>query len=401
MPQRQHYSEQRSKLLSAPHAVLRAASDTQSAPYVMRTTADSTNYNPPRQSGNSVQSAPRQTYQSNPPYCGYQKANEKEVYQVDKDAVENQLKGFYNTFEEKNDDVTYSDKGFDKIAVNFVGIETSCIKCRTTFPSKLKLHNHLKNGCLEMSSIALLAQAALSISIIASKTIDQSFGLGLVFRGWIYATAPITLTPEHLPSYSNLDSIACLNTRCEVTLVDKAWLLKRLPMQKINTMSTPLRVRGIGSSKHNSGEYAILFLYFSSKDNASQQVYASLTYKIHLIKGLRTNLLIGNNIMSLKNFIIDIKKKIVLIESCDVTVLINARQRGQFLTRKLFASQETVVPPRSEAMILLIPLSLPDNQDFLFHPAIQANLTLFTYLVNHQTSKVLVRNNSSQMLYIL
>ena len=83
-----------------------------------------------------------------------------------------------------------------------------------------------------------------------------------------------------------------------------------------------------------------------------------------------------------------------------MTVPIDARQRGQFLTRRLLSSQETVVPPRSEAMILLVPLALLDNRNFLFHSATQANLTLFTYLVDHKTLKVLVRNGSSQAIQV-
>lgn len=96
-------------------------------------------------------------------------------------------------------------------------------------------------------------------------------------------------------------------------------------MQKVNTMSTLLKIRGISASKHKSGEFATLFLYFPEKNNAGQQVYASLTYEIYLVKGLRANLLIRNNIMSLKGFIIDIKKRSVFIESCEVTVPIDVR----------------------------------------------------------------------------
>lgn len=94
--------------------------------------------------------------------------------------------------------------------------------------------------------------------------------------------------------------------------------------------------------------------------------------------------------MSSENIIIDIKGKSGFIGSCNMTVPINVRQRGQFFTRKLLMSQETVIFSRSEAMILLILLSLLNNQDFLFYSIIQANLTLFTYLVDHQTSKILV-----------
>lgn len=80
MPQRQHYLEQYSRLLSAPYAIPQAAPDMQSALYVTRTVDDLTNYNPPRQPGNLAQSTLRQTYQSNLSYRGYQKADKKEVY---------------------------------------------------------------------------------------------------------------------------------------------------------------------------------------------------------------------------------------------------------------------------------------------------------------------------------
>ncbi len=166
-------------------------------------------------------------------------------------------------------------------------------------------------------------------------------------------------------------------------------------------MSTPLKVKEIGASKHEFGEFTALFLYFPGRDNVGQQVYASLTCEIHLVESLRANLLIGNDIMSPEDFIIDIKRRSVLIGSCEVTVPIDARQKGQFLTRRLLASQDTVVSPCSEAMISLIFLPLSDNQDFLFHPSAQINLTLFIHLVDHQTSKVLVRNTSSQTLHIL
>lgn len=51
-------------------------------------------------------------------------------------------------------------------------------------------------------------------------------------------------------------------------------------------------------------------------------------------------------------------------------------------------------------MLSLVALPLPDNRDFLFYLAPQANLTLFMYIVNHQTSKILVRNVSNESLHI-
>lgn len=179
-----------------------------------------------------------------------------------------------------------------------------------------------------MTSPSLPAKLASAIPIITSKAVYQSFGSGFAFRGWTYITATVTLAPDHFPPDSNPKSTACLDTGCGVTLVDKNWLAKNLPTQKISTISTPLKVRGIGASKHKSGEFTALCLYFPEKNNAGQLVYASLTCEIHLVEDLRANLLIGNNIMSLKGFVIDVKGKKALIGSCKVTIPIDARQRG-------------------------------------------------------------------------
>lgn len=165
-------------------------------------------------------------------------------------------------------------------------------------------------------------------------------------------------------------------------------------------MSTSLKVRGIGASKHESVEFAALSLYFPGKDSTGRLVYASIRCEIHLVKGLRVNLLIGNDILSPEGFIIDIGRKSALIRSCAVTISINTKQRGQFLSRKLLASQESVVPPPSEAMIPLVKVPLPDDRDFLFHPTAQANLTLYTHILDHETSKILVRNTSDRPLRI-
>lgn len=150
-----------------------------------------------------------------------------------------------------------------------------------------------------------------------------------------------------------------------------------------------MKVRGIGASKHKSTEFAALLLYFLGKNDAEQLVYAALKCEIDLIKGLRANSLIGNDILSLKGIVIDINRKSALIGSCEVTITINAKQQRQFLVKKLFAGQETVVSSCSKAMISLQQVPLTDNQDFLFYLTIQANLTLYSHIVDHEISKVL------------
>lgn len=155
----------------------------------------------------------------------------------------------------------------------------------------------------------------------------------------------ITLDLHHLSQDSDPESIIYLDTRCGVTFIDKSWLLRHLLEQKLSMMSTPLKVKRIRVSRYKTKKFAALSLYFPGKDGAGKLVYTLLRCKIHLVEGLRRNLLIGNDIISLDHFVIDIKKKTTLIGSCGVTVLISARQKGQFLIKKLLTSELIMVPP--------------------------------------------------------
>lgn len=136
--------------------------------------------------------------------------------------MEDQPEGFHTTFDADGEDFTYSDEGFDEVVVNFVGIETSCSKCHSSFPSKSKLHKHIKAGCVREALPSSSTQLSSSIPVIASMAIHQSFSSGLAFRGWTYATTAITLDPHCLLHNSDPESTACLDTEYGVTLVNKS-----------------------------------------------------------------------------------------------------------------------------------------------------------------------------------
>ena len=315
---------------------------------------------------------------------------------------ENRPEGFYTTVDPEGEEIDYSDKGFEDVIANFVGIEVGCSKCNSSFPSKSQLHKHLKADCagVVQATPLLPTQPPSPIPIVESRTIIPSLGSGIAFRGWTYTTAPITLVPHLLPPDLDSNATACLDTGCGVTLIDKAWLLSHLPHQKLSTMSTPLNVRGIGTSKYESAQFATISLYFPGEDQAGQRVYTSIKCELHLVDGLRANILVGNDILSPEGFAINVSKNCTFIGSCGVTITINAKRRGQFLKRKLLASDDNVIPPCSKSMIPLAPVSLPDDRDFMFHPATQANLTRYAHIIDHTTTKILVRNTSDRPLRI-
>ena len=51
-------------------------------------------------------------------------------------------------------------------------------------------------------------------------------------------------------------------------------------------------------------------------------------------------------------------------------------------------------------MIPLAPVSLPDDRNFLFYPTAQSNLSLYAYIVDYTTTKILVSNSSDRPLRI-
>lgn len=86
--------------------------------------------------------------------------------------MEDQLEGFQTIFDINRKDVVYSDKCFNEVIVNFVGVEVSYSRCHSSFPSKLKLHQHIKAGCRGKGLPSSSTQLSLSILVIASMTIN-------------------------------------------------------------------------------------------------------------------------------------------------------------------------------------------------------------------------------------
>lgn len=109
-----------------------------------------------------------------------------------------------------------------------------------------------------------------------------------------------------------------------------------------------------------------------------------------MVKVLRTNILIGNDIFAPKNFVLNVGLGHVIMESCGIKITIRVRQSSQFLRKRLIAKKDRVISPCFEAMILLLPVPLPDGRNFMFYPTAQVNLTLFIYIIHHNIIKVFV-----------
>lgn len=136
------------------------------------------------------------------------------------------------------------------------------------------------------------------------------------------------------------------------------------------------------------------------ENDRGQKVYASFKCKVYLVKGLKANTLIWNNILALEGFVFNVRLGHGIVENCKVKITIRARQRDQFLRRKFLVESNDVLSLCSEAIIPLFLVLLPDNREFLFYLVAQANLTLFAHIINRETIKVLFGNTSDRLLCI-
>ena len=278
-----------------------------------------------------------------------------------------------------------------------------CDRCSASFQSRSTLHRYIESGCNALEGIAIAETGSDPPSprpILCSAAKLSTSGSGLAFRSWSYAMTSITFDPALLPAISDPNISVCLDIDCGVSLVNKTWLAKKHPSQEISTMPVPLKVRGIGTSKHKSKEFALIALYIPGLDQEGSEVYACIKCELHLVESLKANIIIGNNILCTEGFTINLASAFTHIPSCGVTIVINTRNHSQFLRCNVLANATTFMPPKSEAFINFQQIPLPDSRDFLFQPFPQQQLTLYSHFFDHTSSKILIQNDVKRLIQI-
>lgn len=125
--------------------------------------------------------------------------------------------------------------------------------------------------------------------------------------------------------------MVCADTGCGVSLIDRAWALSKTSTP-ISKLISPLRVRGVGSSKHETSEYITQDLYFPGTDGKGDKVLACARRELHLVEDLRVKVLIGNDIIGPEGITLDVANKKARIGSCGVTVQISRRRKRRVLS---------------------------------------------------------------------
>lgn len=90
-------------------------------------------------------------------------------------------------------------------------------------------------------------------------------------------------------------------------------------------------MKGINTFKHKSSEYITVLLYFIEMQQDHFFTYASIQHELHLVKGLKVNILVRNNILSAKRILINIVAQSAFIQSCNITIQLKVKQKSPFI----------------------------------------------------------------------
>ena len=88
-----------------------------------------------------------------------------------------------------------------------------------------------------------------------------------------------------------------LDTGYRVTLIDHQQLRKLLPGATLSKIALPLKVRGVGSSQHETSEYLITPTYLLGFNSKGNKVLTYVRREIYIVDGLRTNIVTEWNMM--------------------------------------------------------------------------------------------------------
>ena len=103
-----------------------------------------------------------------------------------------------------------------------------------------------------------------------SNASEAEIGDGLGFRHWTYAMISAELHSE------TVAEDVCADTGCGASLVDREWHSQQSPKTPVSKMASSLRVRGIGSTKHETSEFVTQHIYLPATDDQGKPLLVCL-----------------------------------------------------------------------------------------------------------------------------
>ena len=228
--------------------------------------------------------------------------------------------------------------------------------------------------------------------IFSDVDFNKNVDIDYEFREWKYARVFATL------SFTIESKHACLDTNVNIIFVDREFFKKQTSNISIRIMTILISIRDFDTTQHWFNDYVITLIYFSNKKNEIV-VKTMITREIHLIDDLKINMFIENDFMKSKKIDINVTKKIVHIDSCDVIVALNVKISRIIVHTSIHARKTIIVFSHIEIVLSIHFIIISANRNFLFESK-NFNLSFYVHLTNAEFKNIIVKNDSDKFVHI-
>ncbi|KAE8383975.1 hypothetical protein BDV23DRAFT_189695 [Aspergillus alliaceus] len=297
----------------------------------------------------------------------------------------------YGNTDNQDDDyeahLAYTDPVADKLIVS------TCCQCGKEFISNNSLHKHLPTCPKDGSNLPSVASTIIALYAQIIKS-DRGPNDNLLtkqgLKSWHCTTTYVRLNITE--KYQEV----CLDTGCLLIIIN-AEFARQIPDSDISN-NDPITVSGIGS-RHATSKCASFDIYIPGHlDSGSGDAFAKIRIRAYLVDDLRTNLLIGMDILGREGFVLDFDNHVGTIRACrDLCFPITVQPKPNRLqSTPVYTSHQAVIPGYSKGRLpVRIRAKLPTDRDFIFEPTDHPGLAIYAHLVDSDFSFVEAANESS------
>jgi len=155
-------------------------------------------------------------------------------------------------------------------------------------------------------------------------------------------------------------------------------------------------VRDLGTTKHWSFKYAISNFYILNWKN-KKDIIAYIQREVHFVDNLKINIFIGNYIIKSKDIVIDIKKREVYINNCNIIINVEIKF-SKLVVRLIYLQKIIVIFLRTEISIVVYYFNISKNRDFLFKSKNNTSLVFYANIIDVSTKTIIARNNNNKSI---
>ena len=184
------------------------------------------------------------------------------------------------------------------------------------------------------------------------------------------------------------ESEVSLDSNCDVTLEDRAYLLKHVSDLEIKKITFFISIRDVNNKIVSIDKYAMITIYIKEIVNDMKRS-ACLTIKVHVINNLKTNILIKTNIITSQEMTMNLKTRTIKLERCqglNISIDVVARTQSHFKRIIYIKFSIIIVLSITTKVSIAYNNIISENRDFLFEldcaQEFESASEVFAHIVN-------------------